>query len=235
MTSRSRPNRDGTGPTSTRRPVRSRHGNFLAPEPRDPAASVRRKAHVRGLQTGAAGRRALEGVPVRARPGSHQPAIRDPADRGRVPAAAPRHHRRAAHARPRRADRPLRTARRPLRLGHRDRSAHPGRRDRLPPQRPLLTGQGKRRLGPAQPPPDPPARGRNGSRRSPRQRARHAPARIARFRDLEGALRTLNSRAHLGAHDRTALDRYLRDALHTVMRGPYDWAPRSARYDTGPQ
>ncbi|WP_405020818.1 cytochrome P450 [Kitasatospora sp. NBC_00070] len=60
-------------------------------------------------------------------------------------------------------------------------------------------------------------------------------ARIARFRDLEGELRTLDGTAHLGAHDRKALDRYLRDALHTVMRGPYDWAPRSGRYGTGPE
>ncbi|MFD6874247.1 MULTISPECIES: hypothetical protein [unclassified Streptomyces] len=48
-------------------------------------------------------------------------------------------------------------------------------------------------------------------------------ARIARFRSLESALR---------ASEGTALDRYLRDALHTVMRGPYDWAPRSGRYGT---
>ncbi|MCM2422872.1 cytochrome P450 [Streptomyces sp. RKAG293] len=59
--------------------------------------------------------------------------------------------------------------------------------------------------------------------------------RIARFRDLEGELRTLDGTARLGAQDRTALDRYLRDALHTVMRGPYDWALRSGRYSTGPQ
>ncbi|MFD6981159.1 hypothetical protein ACFWAX_10730, partial [Streptomyces sp. NPDC059956] len=50
-------------------------------------------------------------------------------------------------------------------------------------------------------------------------------ARIARFRSLESELRT---------PDGTAPNRYLRDALHTVMRGPYDWAPRSGRYSTGP-
>ncbi|WP_405495515.1 hypothetical protein [Streptomyces sp. NBC_00096] len=49
-------------------------------------------------------------------------------------------------------------------------------------------------------------------------------ARIARFRSLEGGLH---------AAEGTVLDRHLRDALHTVMRGPYDWAPRSGRYGTG--
>ncbi|MFF3693219.1 cytochrome P450 [Streptomyces sp. NPDC002221] len=58
--------------------------------------------------------------------------------------------------------------------------------------------------------------------------------RISRFRGLEGDLRTHHSVARLTPHDCTTLDRYLRDALHAVMRGPYDWAPRSGRYGSGP-
>ncbi|AYV32617.1 Cupin (plasmid) [Streptomyces sp. ADI95-16] len=32
--------------------------------------------------------------------------------------------------------------------------------------------------------------------------------------------------------DRTLHEMRSADALHTVMRGPYDWAPRSGRYNT---
>ncbi|MEU3407396.1 cytochrome P450 [Streptomyces sp. NPDC006670] len=55
-------------------------------------------------------------------------------------------------------------------------------------------------------------------------------ARINRFRTVEDELSAADSTADLAPLDRTVLDRYIQDALHPVMRAPYDWAPRSSRY-----
>ncbi|MFF1909727.1 cytochrome P450 [Kitasatospora sp. NPDC058218] len=55
--------------------------------------------------------------------------------------------------------------------------------------------------------------------------------RISRFQALEGELPTADGIAGLARNEREMLRRYVEDALHTVMRGPYDWAARSGRYN----
>ena len=49
---------------------------------------------------------------------------------------------------------------------------------------------------------------------------------------MESAIPALYAELRLSAAQRRNVDRYIADALRAVMRGDYDWAERSGRYDT---
>ncbi len=55
--------------------------------------------------------------------------------------------------------------------------------------------------------------------------------RTTRFVHLEAELRQSSTYRALSDFERTTVDRYVTDALRTVMRGDLDWAENSGRYD----
>jgi pentalenene synthase len=56
--------------------------------------------------------------------------------------------------------------------------------------------------------------------------------RTERFVRLEAGLPSLYASLVLSQKERATVDRYVADALRTAMRGDFDWAERSGRYDS---